>query len=308
MAVKKARLSQKKATWQQQFKKPELKGTTLRPSAGIQAQFENEVYALVEEMTSETTRELKKLFRSPAAEALDSLEVKILREEGIISGYGMDESIASQSRILVNSLISRFFKLFNDRAETIAKRMVSRTIKNSSVTLRASLKKATGQAIKTDFMTGTLNEVTKASVSEAVGLIKRIPQEYLGKVQNAVMRSITTTEGSGSLIDELDKYNVQIKNWSRNVARDQTNKAYSNINRERMKAVGVKKFEWVHSGGSTHPRKLHKDVLNGNVYSIDAPPIIQEGKTPVRGLPGQLPYCNCKMRPVLEFDEVDDAA
>lgn len=303
MAIQKAKLSQKKATWQQQFKAPELKGKTLNPSAAIQEQFQKELEKLTSQMTREVTKELRALFRSPAAQTLDAAEEKLLEKNGRpIATAAATGSIASQSRILINKLINRFTRLFNDRAQTLAERMVERTLKNSALTLKASLKVATGQSISTDFMTKTLSEVTKASVESATGLIKRIPAEYMSKVQNAVMRSITTTEGSGALMKELGKYNHEIKNWAFNTARDQTTKAYNNINRERMIAVGVEEFEWVHSGGGSNPREYHKHFLNGKVFRFDDPPVI-DLRTKEKGFPGQLPNCRCKQRPILRFNE-----
>jgi uncharacterized protein with gpF-like domain len=69
-----------------------------------------------------------------------------------------------------------------------------------------------------------------------------------------------------------------------------------------MQKIGIKKFKWRHSGGGAHPRPLHRNVLNGNIYSFDDPPVIDE-KTGQRGFPGQLINCRCVMISVIEFDE-----
>ena len=71
-----------------------------------------------------------------------------------------------------------------------------------------------------------------------------------------------------------------------------------------MQGLGVKKFKWLHSMGGKEPRPLHKNVLNGNVYSFDDPPVIDE-RTGERGLPGVLINCRCRMLPVIEF-KADD--
>lgn len=90
---------------------------------------------------------------------------------------------------------------------------------------------------------------------------------------------------------------------ARNVAMDQTRKVYSNVNAARMQALGVKKFEWVHTGGSQHPRKDHQE-LSGKVFSLDDLPVIgvMYGNE-VRGKPGDLPYCRCTMRPIVSFED-----
>jgi SPP1 gp7 family putative phage head morphogenesis protein len=90
---------------------------------------------------------------------------------------------------------------------------------------------------------------------------------------------------------------------AKNIAYDQTRKAFNNINKARMDKLGIREFEWLHSGGSTHPRKLHQE-LSGKIFSLDDLPIIgtMYGEE-VRGIPGQLPNCRCKMLPVISFNE-----
>jgi SPP1 gp7 family putative phage head morphogenesis protein len=99
----------------------------------------------------------------------------------------------------------------------------------------------------------------------------------------------------------LERYG-EAKRHAKNVALDQTRKAYMSINTERMRDVGVSKFEWIHTGGSQDPRQYHKTVLNGNVYDINDPPVIDQ-RTGERGLPGLLPFCRCTMRPVVTFED-----
>ena len=90
------------------------------------------------------------------------------------------------------------------------------------------------------------------------------------------------------------------------IARDQTSKATAAINRARMQGLGVRKFKWLHSGGGKEPRPLHKNTLNGNVYSMDDPPVIDE-KTGERGIPGALVSCRCLAIPVITFGDESDS-
>jgi len=48
------------------------------------------------------------------------------------------------------------------------------------------------------------------------------------------------------------------------IARDQVSKATSALNAARMKGLGIRKFEWIHSGGGKEPRKLHEE-MSGNI-------------------------------------------
>jgi SPP1 gp7 family putative phage head morphogenesis protein len=98
----------------------------------------------------------------------------------------------------------------------------------------------------------------------------------------------------------LQEYEGVTLRRARNIALDQTRKAYNNINKGRMQAIGVQKFEWVHSGGGQKPRELHIE-LDGQVFSFDDLPVIDE-RTGERGIPGQAINCRCTMVPVIEFE------
>jgi SPP1 gp7 family putative phage head morphogenesis protein len=108
-------------------------------------------------------------------------------------------------------------------------------------------------------------------------------------------------------VPELQKYSVQSQRKVHLLALDQTRKAYNTINKQRMQAVGVKKFEWVHSGGGAHPRQSHIR-MSGNIYSFDDLPVINEEQvergyeSPQRGIPGQAINCGCTMIPIIVFE------
>jgi uncharacterized protein with gpF-like domain len=236
-------------------------------------------------MSRDVERQLKKLFK----------ENKF--------GYAMDASISSQARILLNWLLAKWSKRFNDIAKSSTERMIERTIRNSAVTLGMSLKDAAEDfKIDTSFRNAQINDVIKASTQEAANLIKIIPQKYLAEVQGQVMRSITTGKGMEELVPFFTKkYNGNIRH-ARNTALDQTRKAYQSINTSRLKTLGVKKFIWIHSGGGKEPRVNHIR-MSGNEYLFDNPPVIgvMYGEE-VRGLPGDLPNCRCICKPVINFD------
>lgn len=289
MAIAKVRLSPQKQKWRDQFKVGAIRGKTLRVAVSIEIRYQAALNLQIDKMVKETEREVLALFGAFGHDATE---------------FAQDASIASQARILMNALMSKFDALFARVAAPIAETMVDQVDRNSETTLKSSLKELSGNmSFKTDVLTGPLNDVLTATVAENVGLIKRVPEKYLNDIQGMVMRSIQT--GEVNLREELGKYNVSVRNWAKNVALDQTRKAYNGINKGRMQALGVKKFEWVHSQGSNKPREYHKNVLNGNVYSFDDLPIIDK-RTGEKGIPGQLPYCRCTMRPIMEFDDDED--
>ena len=257
----------------------------MRPNASIAADYSKPTINLIELMSRDVERQLKKLFNENHF------------------GYAMDASISSQARILLNYLLAKWSKRFNEIAKSSTDRMIERTIRNSAVTLGLSLRDASEDfKIDTSFRNAQINDVIKASTQEAANLIKLIPQKYLAEVQGQVMRSITTGKGMEDLVPFLTKkYNGNIRH-ARNVALDQTRKAYQSINTSRLKTLGVKKFIWIHSGGGKEPRLDHIK-MSGNEYSFADPPVIgvMYGEE-VRGLPGDLPNCRCICKPVINFD------
>ena len=286
--ARKVRLSPRKAQWADRVKPPTLKGPSLGSPTAIEARYQAELRKLTRRMMDEVEREVRALFAGPVA---------------VESHVTTDASIASQSRILVNALQSKFAVIFRDASRPLAERMVGQAAKASAARLGQSLKELSGGvSIRTDILkSGPVAEIVKASIADNVGLIKSIPAQYLDDVRGAVMRSITSGNGLADLVPYLERERGVTERRARNIALDQTRKAYQSINAERMKAAGIKKFEWIHSGGGQKPRPLHVR-MSGNVYSYDDLPVIDE-RTGERGIPGQAPNCRCTARPVLEFDE-----
>lgn len=286
---RKIQLSKRKAAWVAQFKPKVLKGAALRVPISIEARYFLALDKLMSQMIHETVRDVVSLYETHAEDA-----------------FTMDASLASQARIVTNALWAKFDAAFARVAQPIAERMTDEAAAAGEKALGSSLREIAGNiSFDTGILGTQLNDVVTATVAENAALIKRIPKDYLGNVQGAVMRSIQQGNGLADLRPELDKYGVKIRNWAKNVAADQTRKAYNGINAGRMKSLGVDKFEWVHSHGSNNPREYHKETLNGKIFSLSDPPVIDE-RTKEKGIPGQLPYCRCTMRPVVSFDDDED--
>lgn len=292
------------------------RGLVLRPSARVEVQFRQGFAGLVQQMTREVTREVLAVFRNDEGTAFDEADdvyTRTARELGLLpppvapEAVAMDASLADTMARLIDRMTTRFSVLFDNAAAGLTNKMIDDTLINSETGLKRSLREVSKSI--TLQITPKLREIADASAAEGAALIKRVPAEYLPQVQGDVMRSITSGNGLADLVPALEKRNVKIKNWAENTARDQTRKAYNNINKVRMQEAGVKKYEWIHSGGSNKPREYHlardPSGLNGRICSLDDPPIIDEN-TGERGIPGQLPFCGCTMRPVIDLSDEED--
>lgn len=265
-----------------------MKGLALNPNAAIEERYYQAMCGLIHEMTHETQREIKKLFARPVAQEF----------------FAQDDTMSGQAKLVMARLYKTFDKVFNIAARPLAETMTRAESASSAGALQSSLKKlSAGLTLKTDILTGELHDILKATIHENVGLIKSIPHDYLNHVEGAVMRSITTGNGLQDLVPFLkDEAGVTLRR-ARVIARDQTRKAFSNINAARMEKVGIQQYEWLHSAGGQKPRRLHQQ-MSGKIYSLANPPIIQEGKgaqREIRGKPGDLINCRCRMVPVIRF-------
>lgn len=279
-------LTKKKSLWVSQRKPRKIRGTALNPNAANESRYYGALRAMIERMTDETEKVLGKLYERPVAKQY----------------FAQDDTLSAQAKMVMKKLQDSFQPIFDIAAKPLSERMAGEASKSSASALAGSLKQLSGGlALKTDILSGELKDILIATVAENVSLIKSIPQEYFTQVQGAIMRSITTGRGEADLVPFLEKQGAITQRRARIIARDQTRKAFSNLNAGRMQRIGIDKYEWLHSAGGQHPRRLH-ERMSGNIYSLSNPPVIDE-KTGVRGKPGDLINCRCRMVPIIKFDD-----
>jgi SPP1 gp7 family putative phage head morphogenesis protein len=272
--------------WARAHEPKYLYGKSLNPNISDAIRYNNHLNKLIEIMTDSVEKELKKFFKTDTAQEY----------------YAMDDTISSQARILTNALIKKFDDMFTTLSKPLAEDMVNDANKSSGIATRSSFKQLSGGlSIKTTSLSPETIDILNASITENVALIKSISSKYLNGVQQAVMRSITMGGGLRDLIPYLQKSKEITYRRARVIAYDQTRKAFNSISVGRMNKLGVKKFKWLHSGGSNAPRKLHIK-LSGQIFSLDDLPVIDDN-TGERGIPGQLINCRCRMLPIISFKE-----
>lgn len=277
MAPKKIRLTRKRLQWAEP-RKATLKGERLPSFSGASAaKYDAQLSKLVTAMRKEYNAEIRKLFRTHADEA---------------SVLAMDASLASQARILFNFLGSKWAKAFASRSAGMTERMIDGASMASKRALGESLKKISGGiTIKVPTMPAALQEQITAATAENVGLIKSIQQQYHERISQLVLRSAATGgRGAEEIFEQIKHYDGLTEKRANLIAVDQTRKITTAMNVERAKSVGMKRWEWVHSGGGADPRRLHVKY-DGQIFDYDNPPIIDE-RTGERGFPGQLINCH----------------
>jgi len=289
-------LTKRKAKWPKNIDTT-LKGTKLSYNASIQHKYERYLNKITQSMIKDAHKSIVDLFKSPVGVDFYKSQQK---------AAAMDDSLGSQARILMNALMSKYTQLFDKKSKTLSQWMLDSTLKYSKSTLHASLKQLSGGlSLKTGVVPKGLEDVAKATIEENVSLIRSIPSKFFELVSGSVYRSITTGQGLKDLVPSIEKYSGQTTRRAKNIALDQTRKAYNTINKQRMQAVNVKQFEWIHSYGGQSPRESHIKI-DGVVFDFDKLEE-QQAKLGVpqsdRGLPGIPINCRCTMVPVIDFSE-----
>lgn len=234
------------------------------------------------------------------------------------------ETIAEDSvfdiTVELNKLRKKYTEFFYKYGKELAKKFIERSIRHANI----SVKKAIEPIAKKEFkLTGSIiNEANREIVTMAiynnVSLIRSIPEEYYKNVTGIVSRSMqggSVKEMEDELVKFINLEGKKARNRAKLIAYDQTRKVYSDIALQKIKDAGFTKVMWRHSHGDKVPRCYHvedwdgksglKDGkpngLNGFVFEIDNPPVIQKAngkREEVRGFPAQLINCTCFLKPV----------
>lgn len=275
-----------------------FRGKKLPYNAGSQVRYRQNIDQLVEIMVRETKKSILGLFgMGPAKKFYARIQ----------EASAMDDSISAQATVLTNKLLEKFNLLFKRNSDRIAKNMVETQNKISTVSLVAGTQELLGSmSLKGNLVSPELEDVSGALIANNVSLMESIPQQYMKDITGEVMRSITTGRGLQDLIPALEKYEGITKRRAKEIAYDQTRKAFTAINKQKMLDLGLKKFRWLHSRGGQYPRPSHLDILNGKIFTFENLEAEQAALgVPVkdRGLPGYPINCGCTMETILDWDE-----
>ena len=189
-------------------------------------------------------------------------------------------------------IILELSQRWTKRFDTAARRLALYFTKNASQRTDATLKKILsdgGWTVKFH-MTSAMQNTIDATIEQNIGLIKSIPQQYLGDVQGAVMRSIQVGGDLKTLTQQLDEIYHLPKNRAALIALDQNKKATAAMTRTRQIEMGLFTAKWRHSNAGKEPRPAHV-AMNDKTYDV------RQGmydKTEGRYIiPGELIHCRC---------------
>ena len=272
-------LNQLKPLIQQQSKRKrgrKAKARPVRVSRKLELDYTRALLAIVEDMHIETVKALMPLIEQP--------------------------SIGDGKRIVNDSIFSDFKTAFSKTANTVkakvsgiaealAQTVVSKQGQQSDNQLSAMIQQRTGIDFSGLMSDSVLREAVDEAVAANIALINSIPQQYLDRVEQAVMASLQAGTLNTTLADELKKIKGVTDNRAKLIARDQLGKINSRLSQIRQQSLGITHYFWSTSHDE-RVRDRHRR-WDGDLIAWDKPPI--------DGHPGQAIQCRCTAIPDLDF-------
>lgn len=231
-------------------------------------------------------KSLKKLLREIRQEVqslLDTHYPQGIAQDGISDGLSL--------------ALSRLLKRWLDRLEIlapqIAESFLSQSMKHTDRAFESVLRQA---GFTVNFRhTPATRKAFQAALGGNVGLIRSIAQQYLGRVESTVWRSVNAGYDMGMLAKELRKDFGISERRAAFIARDQTNKAKAVIEKARRLELGITEAIWLHSHAGKEPRPSHV-AANGKKFNI-AKGMYLDGKWVQ---PGEEINCRCSSRAIIK--------
>lgn len=263
-------------------KKPKTNDVVLKPvraNVGLQLEYRRRLMKLIDEMANSVEYWLASSYRNnePLIAQDDRLPANVLKRA-------------------IEQLTKRWMKNFDEAAPELAKWFAKSASTRSRAQLMKILKKG-GYTVEFK-MSRAQQDVLNATIQEQVGLIKSIPQKYLGDVQGAVMRSVSAGRDLSSLYKDLRKNYDITKKRAVLIARDQNNKATATMTRARQLDLGITQAIWLHSHAGKVPRPTHLKN-DGKRYDIAKGWFDPDPKVNRFIIPGELINCRCVSKSVI---------
>jgi SPP1 gp7 family putative phage head morphogenesis protein len=262
-------------------RKNERVSQPIRPSRGIESDYRNALYDITRLINSKTK---------------DLISI-------IASG--------AEHTIIANDIL-KFIEDSNTGIAVEANRIANQFAQQSSIQNKERFESMLRQSLNADFLTvidgSEVSNVLNTVRVTNVGLIKTIPDQHWGKVLQAVNDNLSGTLDM-PLTSRLKQISGITTRRAKFIARDQTQKAVSQLNQARQLDSGITEYKWLTSedervvgnpsglypkGNSKHMNHFKR---NGKIFKWSAPP--------ADGHPGNAINCRCVAIPVINMHELN---
>lgn len=185
---------------------------------------------------------------------------------------------------------------FDKFSKTLAEQMTEAWYQDNATQWQGKLKRA-GFDVPMQ-LTPSQKLILKTKVPENVALIKSIQEQYHGDVEGIVSRNFLKGRDLHAMAEEIKQRGKVTQNRAAFIARDQANKATSQMNDARQRELGIRYCTWQHSTAGKEPREKH--VRAGReqwVFKVGEG--IDFGDQFKTVLPGQPINCRCTSRSII---------
>lgn len=270
------------------------------------------------------SRDLRKLVKEMIKDYKSLIGIYREKKDQVAIDEEKGSWLTTDIQARLHKLGSKWEKKFIEFAEYNSPKVVKKVLKSTDLQLKRALvyffSSERLELIGDNVIPNSLKQVMNAHIIENVSLIKSIQAQYHERIVGEITRSITSAGSIQELAEVISKYNKKGLDRAKLIAEDQTRKMYSTMNLQRFQQLGIKKVQWLHThlketSRPYHIRKWdgvsglkdgHPNGLNGFIFDVDNPPVIQEEtktQPEIRGYPAQLPFCRCIMRAIIDPDE-----
>lgn len=171
---------------------------------------------------------------------------------------------------------------------------------------RGAVLTATGVDLETVIGAGDMRAPLETHIQWNVNLIKDVSDEARKRIGNAVFDGLRNRTPAREAAKTIREAVGMGRDRSIRIASDQANKLTSALADERRREAGLSDWEWIWSR-KAHGREAHI-ARDGNYYTDDPSRIgkVVNGKAlmqPPTDRCGQLPYCGCRSRSVIDLSD-----
>ncbi|MDR3049437.1 MAG: hypothetical protein LBV16_06360 [Elusimicrobiota bacterium] len=196
----------------------------------------------------------------------------------------------------LNEIKRRYLKRFRELSKTLPSWIVQEIYKETDNRFALQIKTNLEDIKSIKFtMTPQMRLKVKAALRNNSEQIKKIPQEFFSRVENAAMSNILNNRGAAPLMEELKKTYGMTESRAYLNANYQLKNIQEQFYIERKKEIGLFRAIWRHSRVSLTPRKTHKEA-DGREFDIRKGCYI-DGKWI---FPKQEINCNCYQETIIE--------
>lgn len=256
-----------------------------RPPLAQQREYYRLIKPIVEDLRKATEINFNSSFIQRLIQSSKNLRPDSFKKDTFIDEFG---------QVFGNMKVQFYQQWPDEKVQAIAQKAAKQTDLFSKNQFDKTMKQVIGIPVSAG--DPWLDQEVKAFTLQNVGLIKSIPETYFQRLQETVIRGVTTGQLGDDIANDIQKISDVSDNKAKLIARDQTAKFNGTLTELRQKDVGVEKYTWSTSGDErVRPEHAARD---GEVFAWSDPP--------EDGHPGIPINCRCVAIPFFEDPPEDN--